>query len=267
MKAIFTSILAIICFIVLVLGNVSWNEKIKDAGANATANEESTAKDNTQSEKSNTKEKEQTSDLTGYISNWPEQSHEVFKQRLASGEPFKIVLAGSTEIENDKFSLKEELQRSIEETFGSAIELSSITFDVTSTEFIAEGNEQDLIDLNADMIIFEALTLMDNGEVVIEDSHENIAAIMQAVTDDNPNASFILQPPPPLFSANFYPKQVEELKKFAEGNNIEYLDYWSSFPAEESVDRALYFTESQDALNEDGYALWSGYVEDYIISR
>lgn len=110
----------------------------------------------------------------------------MFKQRLASGEPFKIVLAGSTEIENEKFSLKEALQRSIEDTFGSAIELSTITFDVTSTEFIAQGYEQDLIDLNADMIIFEALTLKDNGQVVIEDSHENIAAIMQAVTDNKP---------------------------------------------------------------------------------
>ena len=207
------------------------------------------------------------SKMTEYISNWPEQSAEVFKQRLESGEPFKIVLAGSTEIENEKFSLEKALQDSIEETFGSSIELSTITFDATSTEFIAEGNEQELIDLNADMVIFETLTLKDNGEVIIEDSHENITTIMQAVIDDNPSASFILQPPPPLFSANFYPKQVEELKKFAEGNNIVYLDYWSSFPAEGTEDRALYFTENQNALNEDGYTLWSDYVENYLISN
>ena len=265
MKAIITSILAIVCFVVLVFGNISWNAKIKDAGANATANEETSAEDTNQTKQPITKE--QASEIEEYISNWPEQSAEVFKQRLASGEPFRIVLAGSNEIENKDFSLEEALQSSIEKTFGSSIELTTITFDVTSTEFIAEGNEQELIDLSADMIIFESLTLIDNGEVVIEDSHENITTIMQAVTDDNPNASFILQPPPPLFSANFYPRQVEELKKFAEKNNIVYLDYWSSFPVEGTEDRASYFNESQDALNEDGYALWSGYVEDYLISR
>jgi len=261
MKAIFTSILAIICFVILVFGNVSWNAKVKDAGANATVYEEPSTEDRNQSKKPNTTE------ITKYISNWSEQSAEVFKQRLASGEPFKIVLAGSTEIENEQFSLKEALQSSIEKTFGNSIELSIITFDGTSSEFIAEGKEQDLIDLKPDMIVFESLTLKDNGKVIIEDSHENIVAIMQAVTDDNPNASFILQPPPPLFSANFFPRQVEELKKFAEGNNIVYLDYWSTFPAEDTADRELYFTESQDTLNEDGYALWSGYVEDYLISR
>lgn len=265
MKAFFTGILAVVCFVVLVLGNVSWNAKIKDAGANATANEQSSTEGTIQSEKP--KMEVQASELAEYISNWPEQSQDVFKQKLANGEPFKIVLAGSSAIANEKFSLEEALQRSIEKTFGSSIELSAVTFDVTSTEFVAKGHEQDLIDLNADMIIFEALTLRDNGLVVIEDSHKNISAIMQAVTDENPNTSFILQPPPPLFTANFYPKQVAELKKYAEGNDITYLDYWSSYPAEGTADRALYFTESQDALNEDGYALWSSYVEDYIISK
>ena len=265
MKAIFTSILAIVCFVVLVFGNVTWNAKIKDAGANATGNEETSAEDTNQTKQLITKE--QASEMEEYITNWPEQSAEVFKQRLASGEPFKIVLAGSNEIENEVFSLEDAIQSSIEKTFGSSIELSTISFDVTSTEFIDEGHEQDLIDLSADMIIFEALTLKDNGKVIIEDSHKNITTIMQAVENDNPNASFILQPPPPLFSANFYPGQVEELKKFAERNNIVYLDYWSSFPAEDTEDRALYFNESQDALNEDGYALWSDYVEDYLISQ
>ena len=165
MKAIFTSILAIVCFVVLVFGNVTWNAKIKDAGANATGNEETSAEDTNQTKQLITKE--QASEMEEYITNWPEQSAEVFKQRIASGEPFKIVLAGSNEIENEVFSLEDAIQSSIEKTFGSSIELSTISFDVTSTEFIDEGHEQDLIDLSADMIIFEALTLKDNGKVII----------------------------------------------------------------------------------------------------
>ena len=56
MKAIITSILAIVCFVVLVFGNISWNAKIKDAGANATANEETSAEDTNQTKQPITKE-------------------------------------------------------------------------------------------------------------------------------------------------------------------------------------------------------------------
>ncbi|MBD3108748.1 hypothetical protein IEO70_10250 [Bacillus sp. AGMB 02131] len=261
MKVFLTSFLALICFAVLIFGNVSWNEKIEDASA------DNITKPRTADLSSSGQVEKQTSDLVKFISNWPEESAEVFKERLKDDKPFKIVLAGSSEIENDTFSLEKALQENIMETYGNAIELSSITFDVTSTEFLEEGHEQEIADLNADMIIFESLTLKDNGEVIIEDSHENISTIMQATEAANPNISFIVQPPPPLFEANFYPRQVEELKKYAEQSGIVYLDYWNSFPEEGTAERASYFTKSRDSLNAEGYALWTDYLLNYLISQ
>ena len=78
-----------------------------------------------------------------------------------------------------------------------------------------EDEAEEVIAAKPDMIIFEPFTLKDNGEVAIDDSLENTATTLAAITESLPETEVILQPPHPLYNATYYPRQVEALAGFA----------------------------------------------------
>ncbi|KMY51053.1 SGNH/GDSL hydrolase family protein [Peribacillus loiseleuriae] len=155
----------------------------------------------------------------------------------------------------------------MKETYGEMIQVAVLHYALTSTIFVQQEKQQDLLAANADMIILEPFTLNDNGEVSTENSLVNITTIVTHVCASKPSTTFILQPPYPLFNAKFYPRQIDALQTYAEDKKLPYLNHWQAWPDDHSKQLKVYLIEELSAPNEAGYHIWSSYVIDYLIAK
>ena len=101
----------------------------------------------------------------------------------------------------------------------------------------------------------------------IDDSLENASAVIASVKESLPQTQVILQPPHPLYNANFYPKQVQELQQFAEANGIPYLNHWEAWPDQDSEEIKEYISEDASGPSAKGHQLWADYLIDYFIAK
>lgn len=138
---------------------------------------------------------------------------------------------------------------------------------MTSQEFIDENKQEELAQEKADLILFEPFVLNDKGHVVIETALEYLDSIIDDVKEDNPNTTFILQPPQPVYDPGFYSVLVGALEKFAEDNEITYLNHWSAWPETSSPEIQDYLVTGPSGPNEKGHDLWAGFLADYFISE
>lgn len=266
MKAFFTTILVIVCMAVLVWGNFHWTQKTTVSGEV----NESPVISKTVSDKEMEQEKVESpsNSLVEFTKNWPEQGVEGFQKALEEKRPYKVLMIGSSALGDDKsgwaaITREKLLEKYSEKQMNVEIEV----FDETSRDFVNNDGAETIIDEKADMVLFEPFTLMDNGEVSIEDSLNNIQTVMDVTLEANPDTVFILMPPHPIYNATFYPKQVEALKEYAEDNKIAYLDHWKAWPDFKTEEVKEYITSDNSQPNEQGHELWSKFVTDYLISK
>lgn len=263
MKALFTSLLAVICVVILVFGNLHWNNKTTNAVDKTTvAPVKETAKP--AAEKLTDLSKEQ---LLSLAANWPEESKNTLGKAFDEGRSFKIVAAGSEVLGEDHSQWGNIIEEKIQGSFGDMVSFTVKGYPKTSAEFVEEGLAAEISSENPDMVILEPFTLNDNGMVVIEESLENITGIIEEVKQDNPSAVFVLQPPYPLYNANFYPVQVDALKKYAEDNGFVYLDHWAEWPDYRTEEIKQYFVEDLSEPNDEGIGLWAGFISDYLVNN
>ena len=145
--------------------------------------------------------------------------------------------------------------------------VSTFSYDLTSIAFINEEKVTEVIEEQPDLILFEPFTLKDNGVVGIDDSLENVSAVIASVKESLPQTQVILQPPHPLYKANFYPTQVEELQQFAEDNDIPYLNHWEAWPDQDSEEIKEYISEDSSQPSAKGHQVWAEYLIDYFIAK
>ena len=145
--------------------------------------------------------------------------------------------------------------------------VSTFSYDLTSIAYINEEKITEVMEEQPDLILFEPFTLKDNGKVGIDDSLENTSAVIASVKESLPQTEVILQPPHPLYNANFYPKQVEELQQFAEDNGITYLNHWEAWPDKNSEEIKEYISEDSSQPSSKGHQLWADYLTDYFIAK
>ncbi len=225
MKNFFLILLTLACGATVIAGSIYWNEKTAVSGSG----EISVSPKENDTVKKESKEPEEPAvsikpsekkRLLGYTGNWPEQAQEAFAKALDSGESFRILLAGSdTKGEADK-SWSTLVESKLKETYGEHIEVIVKHYPMTSREFIDEGLDKELAELEPDMTLLEPFTLMDNGVVEISSSHSHLDDIAETLSDNNPGHTLVIQPPYPLYQASYYPVQVDALKKHAESNYL-----------------------------------------------
>ncbi|MBY0158849.1 SGNH/GDSL hydrolase family protein [Cytobacillus oceanisediminis] len=266
MKKFYILLLAISCGVVLYWGNSHWKERTV-LSTDATSQE--TKKTAEPAEVAEEIDKRIDIEEFQKISvNWPAEAKRRFEQTLLEGIPYKILLAGSTALGSNEDGWASSAKKKLEETFGEgSIEVDIQVFDGTSMEFSDQDKVSDMIDAEADLIVLEPFTLQDNSFVRIEDSHAHITNWISAVKEKNPDTVFILQPPNPIYDANYYLVQIEELEKFAETNDIPYLNHWSAWPSTDSEEIIPYLNKENEAPSEKGHELWSKYVTDFFISK
>ncbi|WP_423408392.1 SGNH/GDSL hydrolase family protein [Heyndrickxia sp. MSNUG] len=266
MKAFFTTLLAIVCMGVLLWGNIHWTQKTT---VTAKKNESPVV---TETEKNKEVKKEDTeapsNSLVEFTKNWPIQGVEGFQKSLEDKRPYKILMIGSKALGEEQSGwaalTKEKLLETYDEKY---MNVDIQVFDETSRDFVNNDGAETIIDGQADMVLFEPFTLMDNGEVSIEDSLNNIQTVMDETLEANPETVFILMPPHPIYNATFYPKQVEALKGYAEDNKIAYLDHWEAWPDFKTEEVKEYITSDNSQPNEQGHELWSKFMTGYLISK
>nr|WP_263324262.1 SGNH/GDSL hydrolase family protein [Neobacillus sp. Marseille-Q6967] len=263
MKNFLTVLLGIVCITVLVIGNSYWNKKIQQASAKITSVE--TGK--LESKENNQDVADIETAVLALASNWPAAAVERFKQTLDNKEAFKILFVGSSAIGSETDGMYPIVRQKLIESFGEKnIEIGIKTFDTTSSQLIANNFHEEIAAEAADLVVIEPLTLNDNGNVSIEESLNNISALKETILTQNPAATLIIQPSYPLFNAKFYPIQVEEVKKYAESNQIPYLDHWAAWPDPNTEDVKTYLLPDQTGPSEQGIQAWSDYLIQFFIN-
>ncbi len=270
MKHLLIIVLAIGCGVILFLGNAHWNER---TGLSTQKTELETKESGSNTEASKAEAPSNTSKITLeefeiLSKNWPDAAKKQFELSLQKEAPFKIVLAGSEALGNDTNGWAQLTKAELEKAYGTdSLEVVIQTYNGTSMDFSAENKAKELAALKPDLILLEPLTLNDNGEVRIEDSHTHISNWIETVRAENPEAVFIIQPPHPIYQASYYPVQVEELKKYTETNEVPYLDHWTAWPDPQGEEILGYLSEEGDVPNKEGHLLWSKFVNEYLISK
>lgn len=262
MKRILVLLAAVATAAILIFGNINWKGKTTIDANKANASE--TVNDG---EKKNIAEEQRMATLLSFAKNWPEEALVKFEKALRDGDPYKILFLGSKALGEGEGSWPKLVEQELINTYGDIFTFSSLSYDVTSTNFVQEGLEEEVIEENADLILFEPFTLKDNGVVVIETSWENTESVMEAVQSAKEDTVFILQPPHPIYNASWYRTQVENLEKFANNNSIPYLHHWEAWPELSNREVNDYLNEDRSAPNEEGHKLWAQYLRDYFIAN
>jgi hypothetical protein len=266
MKSFFTTVLAIACAVILIWGNIHWNQKSVVSGSSEPTTNDSIVKPvkSTKAAQSETKE----ADFTLNVENWPEEAKTSFKQALAEDRTFKILIVGSGAVGDETTGWAYQVKKEVEGFYGKEIVSVDINeVDETTLAFIQRNGQDEIAAEKADMILFEPFTLTDNGIVLIEDSLTNIQTVIDAAKESNPNTVFVLQPPNPIYQPKLYATQVQALEDFAAENTISYLDHWEAWPDTESEEIYEYLEDGMGQPNEEGHKIWSQYVIDYLISK
>ncbi|MEH7549082.1 SGNH/GDSL hydrolase family protein [Neobacillus vireti] len=262
MKTFFTILLGIACLTVVVWGHSNWNKKIAVASSHLSSFKQA---DGGSSQITTGSDQEE---LLAYTSNWPSTAVETFKKALKEEKTYKILFVGSPAIGSETAGSYPIVKEKLLETFGKKnIQVTLKTFNSTSTKFISDNKQDDLADEKADVIVLEPFILLNNGEVLPENTLKDITKIMDDIKANQPETTFILQPSYPLFQAKIYPSQVAVLKKFAQENKIAYLDHWTAWPNSNTNAFKEYLLPDGSAPSEKGYEVWSNYLIKYFTNQ
>jgi hypothetical protein len=261
-KALLT-LLTLLCFIFLLLGNFYWQERTAVSSIEKVAAEESEKENVTSKEKEESK-----ADVTSLTSQWPADAKEAFKQAKESNETYKLAIVGSAVMGMEEDGWGVQLKSALEAAYGEALDVQLFAFDTTSIEFINSNMSQEVLDYAPDLILYEPFTLNDNSRsVAVTDNHDSIEIFLSNLKEANENAVLLLQPTHPIYGATYYPGQVEELQTFADELGVTYLNHWKAWPSDEDEALKEYLTESQDDPSAKGHEVWAGYLEKYFISK
>ncbi|MCA1065345.1 SGNH/GDSL hydrolase family protein [Rossellomorea sp. AcN35-11] len=259
MKTFSLILLGIICAGVLVYGNMYWQERTSVSGS-----EQTTIVTESKAEEQETG----VEDYLSLIGNWPEEAQTMYKESIESGTPYKLAIVGSLALGEDDNGWSEQLRTELIDTYGDTLEVEIFQYDITSLTFVNGEQAEEVLEYEPQLVLFEPFSLNDNSNGVGgENNRESIEIFERKLKEQNEDAVMILQPTHPIAGATYYPMQIEELKNFAEENEIPYLDHWSVWPIEDEVALGEMLAEGQEVPSEKGHVVWAEYIIDYFINK
>lgn len=266
MKSFIVIIVTFLSFGLLVFGKFHYDSKI---ASHANTTYEKKLEVETKEVKNDKVEAstEEVVDFSAFTKNLPEEIVSKINGSVSSNLPLHLVILGSKSTSSDSYGWPAQLRQKLEETYGGifSITIEEIS-DKTSMEVVNEDLYQPIVNSKPDILLFEPFILTDNGKVRMEDRLVNITTMLDAFKSENPDMVVLLQPAHPLYNAKFYPREVNELKNYAEENEIIYLDHWSAWPEQTSRDLLNYLIEDSAEPNEEGHKLWAQFLMDYFVS-
>ncbi|MGM7721441.1 SGNH/GDSL hydrolase family protein [Metabacillus sp. Hm71] len=256
MKKLLVIVTLVVCGAAIILGNIHWKNKISAHG---------------EKEKSNntvvvTEEESITSnDINTYSKNLPEHLQKKIAEAANMGKPVNLVIFGTS---SEKEAWSEQLSKELKTVYGENVFAVTIlsTGDKTTRDLVNDDSFEQVNELQPDILLFEPSMLKDNGVVGISNTLENIQTMIASWKAANKNITLMMQPPNPLYSASYYPKEVAQLQDYAENNKIIYLNHWENWPDLEDPKMQEYLTEDNIA-NEKGNKIWADYLIKYFIAK
>ncbi|OZM56471.1 hypothetical protein CIB95_11895 [Lottiidibacillus patelloidae] len=202
------------------------------------------------------------------VANLPEQLQKKVIKKLFYSETIKIVAMGSESTSPEDTGWPALLGEELISAYGEN------TFEVTvasfgkknSMEVVNEAMYEVVYDLNPDIIIFEPFMFRDNGTVRVEHTLENLTTIINDITTELPDVSFLIQPSHPIYNAYWYPKEIEALQAYAEEMNYTYLNHWTAWPDHQTREIFPYLNEDGSAPSEKGHETWAAFLNEYFIA-
>jgi hypothetical protein len=267
MAKLITALLGVAFIVVLFLGQSHWNQQTTttvQAKPVSPSQQSSPAKIDSPTDDRAMEEKQ----LLSFTSNWPAASIDRFTQTLKEKKPFKILFVGSPALGSESAGTFPLIQEKLIETFGDKhIQVAIKTFNSTSTQFIKSNKQAEIAAEQADLIVLEPFILLNNGVILMDVTQQNTTKIIDDIKTKNPETAFILQPSYPVYQAKIYPRQVDELKKYAEKNQLTYLDHWTSWPDSDSDAMKAYLLPDKSAPSNKGDQVWSESILHFLISK
>lgn len=266
MKSFLTTILAILCGVVLLWGNFHWNNKtaVKVNSASVTNAAEKPIEKKSVEKNQVAVDRE---DVLSLLKNWPSEAADTFKQAQDEGRVYKILIAGSSALGDEPNGWAYKTKEGLIQAFGEEkMTVEILKYETTSLKFLQENHQEELTSAKADMIIFEPFTLNDNTNGVgTENSLVNIRTVLDQLEEASAGTVVILTPPNPLYNAKYYPLQVEALKEYSEENDIPYLDHWTAWPELDAEEMNDYLTNGSP--NDKGHEVWANFMLDYLVAK
>ncbi|MEH7236453.1 SGNH/GDSL hydrolase family protein [Bacillus sp. JJ1562] len=264
MKKLLLIIITIAAIGSVIAGKIHWDQKI----ATSTKVEVKSEKIEKEKPKSEPKVAEDDTrnldEIMGYTKNLPADVITKVETSVNSEKSLTFVIMGSasTPIDPDGWPMR--LKGALEQSYGKDVMNVIIEEipDKTSLSVIQDNLYEDVIELKPDVLLLEPFILIDNGLVAMSDRLANLQTIINDFKAANSDISLFIQPANPLLKAKFYPREVEELKRFAESNHYTYLDHWTAWPDHQTDEIAEYLEDSLP--NEEGHELWANYLIEYF---
>ena len=245
-KYIHTIALLVLCIGVLIAGQMHWTNKIEQA---TTVNATSTDKKVASNEKLPFQEVQDV------------ELKETMELAAWNHGSARILIAGSDSMGTEEEGLAEQVSKRLEEAYGDAVTVKHLQYDGNSIDFLAENKVEDYVDFRPDVFIYEPLLLNSNGiEDAVMTTNEMIDTVLEALQAENENLYTILTPPNPIYGATYYPREVDDLKEYAEKQDITYVDHWSAWPDHQGEEVKDYLNDAQSAPNEEGVKIWANEI-------
>ena len=260
MKKFGVILCVILCGIILTFSYASWKEKLSAAGKPA---EQEVAAETVEETEKETIEESAPSielDLDSLTASMDPQVKEIFFNRKEQDEKVQLLVVGSDAMEFGEPGYGELLVSALEETYGDFVETELFSFDGTSQEFLASGPQ---LSAGYDVVLMEPFTLKNNGIVEIEVEHEHIESVFGEVLSSESDAVLVLQPPQPIYGAQYYRTQVTALEEFAGMRNYAYINHWEQWPSSEDLTLKDYLTEESNP-NQRGAETWADALIAYF---
>ncbi|WP_368652909.1 SGNH/GDSL hydrolase family protein [Ornithinibacillus sp. 4-3] len=254
----------VLSLIVIVFSYFIYQEKLRQTEKNATKIEATDSGENgnetdEQDDKINedSEDKEDNIDLNQFIANLPVNVQELILKRAEAGEKVNLLITGS----NSTVSYANALNEAINNTYGDLFEVTIQPFGSNSSLFINLLDSEITWNEQYDIILFEAFTLNDVGNVEFETSISMIDRFVDRATQEVPDSIVLIQPDFPNQNKENYHERIEQLKEVLQEKNIPYVDHWQNWDIETN------YLNTDGSLNDEGQSLWQNYLSEYFTAN
>ncbi|MBY6037121.1 SGNH/GDSL hydrolase family protein [Fictibacillus nanhaiensis] len=260
MKRVLTMFVILACILSVVGGHFYYNNKLEEIAQAAKLELEMVQKEDTTMKVSSEESQKPSED---HFKNAPKGIAELYKQKKDAGKALTFHLIGSTNTSMEDGTWAKLFATQMTDTYGENVNVFITSLGkMTSLELQNNQVYSDVIKKKADIVLIEPVLLNDNIGIRMDDTLFVLGKMIAGIKAANPEAIILLQPSNPINSPNKYAVQIKELKKYAQEQNIPYLNHWDSWPSVESEDIKEYYNITTLLPNEKGYKVWADYMNN-----
>ncbi|WP_033827552.1 SGNH/GDSL hydrolase family protein [Bacillus andreraoultii] len=258
-------VLSFIAFIAItIVGGIYWNNQQNEVIQGKVKVE---AQETERGEQSGTVADANRTELQAKVKNLPKSAQTAFLRAYDENKQVRIAFVGSLSLGKGIGGWSDLVSEELAEAYDDLVTISTYQIDGSSNEFIVKGMADEVAEEKFDIVMFEPFTLKDNGTIGIDNSLKNLTTAIEALKEANSNITIIIQPPNPIFGAVNYPRQVEEdLKGYAEENDLPFFDHWDKWP-DYQTQELLKYLDKEGMPNGDGHALWAEAIMNYFVAE